>query len=87
MNEGTKLDRKHCVGCEDDFYNGNNPYGIQECWGRTGAKFDNYRLVHVDLPPPYLGLEIQKLPTCYKKKRHVKVKPEALDSRGFWRSA
>ena len=29
MTKSEKL--KHCVGCRDNFYNGNNPYGITEC--------------------------------------------------------
>lgn len=25
-------DRKYCVGCRDDFYNGKNSVGVTECW-------------------------------------------------------
>lgn len=28
----------YCFGCNDNFYNGNNPYGIQECWNKKSAK-------------------------------------------------
>lgn len=80
-----KLDIKHCQGCEDNFYNGQNPYGISECWHRTSAEMGKYRLIPSDLRPPYLSIKPQSLPTCYKKKRYVKVKPEALDSRGYWK--
>jgi hypothetical protein len=24
--------QKHCSGCRQNFYNGNNPLGIKECW-------------------------------------------------------
>ncbi len=30
--------RQHCVGCTENFYNGNNPYGIQQCWMLPRAK-------------------------------------------------
>ena len=36
MIEAEKL--QHCAGCRDDFYNGNNPYGVQRCWGLKTAK-------------------------------------------------
>lgn len=79
------LNVRYCCGCENDFYNGKNDLGVQQCWSRDGAIFGTYRLVPIDLPPPYKSLKLQKLPTCYRRKRHVKVKPEALDTRGFWK--
>ena len=27
-----------CLGCRDNFYNGNNPIGVQECWLYKNAK-------------------------------------------------
>lgn len=36
MTKGEKL--KHCAGCRDDFYNGNNPMGVKECWMLKTAK-------------------------------------------------
>lgn len=33
-----KKDKKYCVGCDSDFYNGNNPMGIKECWSFKTAK-------------------------------------------------
>lgn len=32
------MDKRHCVGCKDNFYNGNNDYGIAECWLLKSAK-------------------------------------------------
>ncbi len=80
------MDSKFCSGCRDDFYNGHNPNGITECWKRKVAKREVYRLVPVDLPPPYLHIKAVRLPTCYQKSGYVKVKREALDTRGFWKS-
>jgi len=30
--------KKYCVGCRNNFYNGNNQYGIKECWLLKDAK-------------------------------------------------
>ena len=27
-----------CLGCENNFYNGNNPYGVEKCWSLKDAK-------------------------------------------------
>jgi len=35
----SKQEKKdHCSGCQDDFYNGNNPLKIEECWNLKTAK-------------------------------------------------
>jgi len=36
MTKGEK--RKLCVGCRDNFYNGNNGLGVKECWLLKGAR-------------------------------------------------
>ena len=33
-----KPKKEKCLGCHDDFYNGNNPYGIKECWHFKDAR-------------------------------------------------
>jgi hypothetical protein len=33
-----KKDKKYCVGCRENFYNGNNPMGIKECWCYKSAR-------------------------------------------------
>ena len=30
--------RKYCPGCRSEFYNGQNPHGIKNCWHLNGAK-------------------------------------------------
>ena len=67
------MDVRFCYGCENDFYNGKNPYGIAECWHRAEAKRESFRLIPIDLRPPYLHIKPTKLPTCYTKKRHAKI--------------
>ncbi len=80
------LDAKHCVGCENDFYNGHNPYGVLACWHRSNATLRPSILIHIDQAPPYRNPRFQNRPTCYKAKHFVTVKPDALDSEGYWRS-
>ena len=37
--------KEHCSGCQDDFYNGNNPLSIKECWNLKTAKLvKRYRI-------------------------------------------
>ncbi len=31
-------DTKYCRGCDDDFYNGQNPMNIKECWHLKTSK-------------------------------------------------
>lgn len=33
-----KPEKSQCSGCRDNFYNGNNEYGVQECWSFKSAK-------------------------------------------------
>lgn len=80
------LDLKHCSGCEDDFYNDRNPYGVKECWHRKDAKLQKYRLVHINQPPPYLKIRLQELPTCYRRAQFTKVGEKDLDSKGYWKA-
>lgn len=79
------MDVKHCAGCEDDFYNGKNPYGILTCWHLKAARLVPRLLIHIDQPPPYRDVKPQPLPNCYRMARHVAVKPQAIDARGYWR--
>ena len=38
-------DKKYCVGCNNNFYNGNNPLGVKECWSyRTAKAVTKYRI-------------------------------------------
>ena len=81
----SKLDRKHCVGCEDDFYNGNNDLGVDECWCREDAKQKQYLMIPADMLPPYKHMKTEWKPTCFHRKGYVKVKKASLTSDGYWR--
>jgi hypothetical protein len=75
---------KHCSGCRNNFYNGNNPMGIKECWSLKSAKLVKRLLIPVDMPPPYTGMPKRTVPDCYHVERYVTVKPEAIRKDGYW---
>ena len=62
---------KYCIGCENDFYNGHNPYGVKECWSLKDAKFVKRKKIPVNLRPPYDHIKLQKVLSCYRQKGYV----------------
>lgn len=64
--------RKHCVGCEDNFYNGNNPYGVTECWKLASMKLILRKRVPIWQVPPW-NQPAEKKPSCYRCKGYVWV--------------
>jgi hypothetical protein len=34
-------DTTHCQGCSENFYNGNNPLGVTQCWHLKSARIVN----------------------------------------------
>jgi len=64
----------YCGGCEDNFYNGNNSYGIKECWNLESAKVVMKKEVHIDQVPPWKQKPIKTL-SCYHRRRYVYVGP------------
>lgn len=68
MTKSEKL--KHCQGCEQNFYNGNNPYDIGECWSLGRMKLIWRKRVHIDQRPPWKQ-KAKQYPNCYQVKRYV----------------
>lgn len=77
------MDVKNCIGCEDNFYNGHNPYGIQKCWMLDKARLVPKIAIGTWDPPPYSQAPVPT-PSCYHKNGMVFIIPEALDSKGYW---
>lgn len=71
---GTKIKKTDCQGCEDNFYNGNNNLGVNECWHFSKATMILRKQVHVDQVPPWNQSPV-RVPSCYKVKRYVFVDP------------
>jgi len=74
QSKGGCVDKKHCVGCRDNFYNGNNDLGVRQCWSLKSAKLVMRKEVHVDQVPPW-NQEARELPDCYRKPRFIYVDP------------
>lgn len=61
-----------CAGCEDDFYNGKNSYGIKECWSYKNAEIKLRKAVPIHQCPPW-NQKGQKMLSCYHRKFYVYV--------------
>lgn len=64
-----EMDSKHCVGCEDDFYNGKNELGVQKCWSLKSAKLmTRYRIGTWTQPTENGAFTQMQRPGCYRQK-------------------
>lgn len=79
------LDKTKCVGCTDNFYNGNNPFNIQECWSLKSAQLVQRIRIGVWQSPPYDPTSTIEVYHCRKEKGNCLIKPEALTKDGYWR--
>ncbi len=81
------MDRKHCSGCEDNFYNGNNQLGVKECWLLKKAKLVNkIRIGHWE-NPPYKNKKVIKKANCFHERGNNRthyVSPDKISSDGYW---
>ena len=64
--------KDNCVGCEDNFYNGCNPYGIKECSRFKEARKAKVCIASMNEHPPFQRVE-SKL-NCYHQKGYVYLK-------------
>ncbi len=69
------MDKTHCSGCHSNFYNGNSPYGVKECWLLKTAKLVKKKKVHINHVPPWKQAPI-KVPDCYRQQGYVFVGPD-----------
>lgn len=70
-----KVDKKFCIGCDDDFFNGKNPHGIPECCCLKDAKRIKRRRVGISERPPWRRIP-ELFPFCYKQKGFIFVAPD-----------
>ena len=81
----SKMNKKHCEGCRNNFYN-NRPEG--DCWSLGGATLVKRYSVGMWENPPYKGKKLITVPDCWHgegSQRQIMVKPEALTKEGFWK--
>lgn len=76
MTKSEKL--KHCSGCEQNFYNGNNPYGVKECWSLANMKLMKRKKVAMSQVPPW-NQKPEKRPSCYQQKGYVFIDCSVTD--------
>jgi len=82
------MDKKHCSGCGDNFYNNNNPLDIKECWLFKGAKLVKRIGIGHWEAPPYKDKKIVKMPSCYNERgssRTHYIAPDKITKDGFLR--
>jgi len=73
-----KITKEQCEGCENDFYNGKNPYNVEECWSFKDAKIIKRKKVALHDIPPW-NWKPKLFPSCYKKKGFVYINCEKED--------
>ncbi len=65
----------HCIGCRNNFYNGNNPYDIKQCWSLAKAKLvTRFKLgtnVPMNIKEAYRKVRV---PDCYHESGYVHCK-------------
>lgn len=64
---------KHCQGCRDNFYNGNNDLGVSQCWAFDPKKklTTQYELsVHTPMNIKCAYLKVRK-PPCYHQTGYI----------------
>ena len=78
-----KMKKQDCNGCEQNFYNGNNPYNIQECWDFPRAKIvSRIQIGHWE-NPPYKNKMIIEKPNCYQQKGEHYINPDSITPEGY----
>lgn len=74
-----RVTSRHCVGCRDNFYNGNNDLGVQRCWNMDSAKLVRRKEVCIYDVPPWHWQPVLIKPSCYSRKGYVYVRPHQLN--------
>jgi hypothetical protein len=70
-----KATKRDCGGCRDNFYNGNNPYGVKECWMLKDAEIvARYRLSKHTPMSQRSGYVKVRAPNCYQEQGYVHLK-------------
>lgn len=73
------MNKKHCKGCHDDYYNGDNvaTTGAKECWSIHEAKLVWRKEVSIDQRPPW-DQKAKRFPGCYHRPRWVYLDPRII---------
>lgn len=80
-----KKSKDLCAGCYNNDYN-NGLGGAKECWSYSEAEVVDRIPVHINQMPPYDKKNARKMLNCYRQPQMCYPTPDALDSRGYWKS-
>jgi hypothetical protein len=69
------MEKSHCSGCREDYYNYGGTSSSGECWSLKSAKLIMRKKVHINDAPPW-NQKAQKFPNCYRKPQYVFVGPD-----------
>lgn len=83
------INKKHCDGCHDDYYNSISTSGSSDgmCWSRKSGQLVSRIAIGVDEPPPYKNKNKIRVPSCWHgggNNRTIMVKPESINKDGYW---
>ena len=70
MTESIENKKAFCDGCHDNFYNGNNDMGVEECYSLKNLKLIMRKKVHINDIPPH-EQEFKLYPNCYHIPKYV----------------
>jgi len=68
------MKKTDCVGCYNNYYNGNNDIGVRECLYFSSAKIVRRKQVHINQQPPWTQRPIS-VPDCYRQGGYIFVPP------------
>ena len=71
----TKKTKTLCIGCTENFYNGNNDLGVTECWNYKSGTIRRKKFVPVWMRPPWTDVPVITTLSCHRKKGYVSVAP------------
>lgn len=67
-------DKSKCIGCYNNFYNGNNNLGVSECWSLKTAKMQTRFRISVNSPMGTRGNYVKvRKPSCYRENGYVHI--------------
>ena len=78
-----KKTKEMCRGCYNNFYNGNNSYGVKECWSFKDAKIIDRIEVSIHEFPPYDKKRKRKFLNCFHRQGYAYIRPENLNNDGY----
>lgn len=62
------MDKLQCIGCYNDFYNGNNNLGVEECWSFADARVITRFRISTCVPTNIRSAWVKvRFPNCYRQ--------------------